>query len=110
MKKKKADKINEIINLIPTKTLRETNILILAGAKIITDELGVPKKVYNGDKDPPGKIRLENKVKDCRKDLSRLEESKRSKYNVHEYLRDKYKLDKKSVNQVKEELQQNIKQ
>ena len=33
MIKEKTDKINEIINLIPGKTLRETNILILAGVK-----------------------------------------------------------------------------
>ena len=51
--KEKADKIYKTINSIPTKTLRETNILILAGAKIITDELGVPKKISNVDKDPP---------------------------------------------------------
>ena len=63
---------------------------------------------YNGDKDPPWKTRLENKVKDFRKNLSRLEESKRSKYKVHEYLKKKYKPDKKCISQVKEELVRNI--
>ena len=101
MIKEKTDKINEIINLIPGKTLRGTNILILAGAKIITYELGVTKNSYNGDKDPPWKTRLENRVKDCRKDLQRLEESKRNIYTVHEYLKEKYKHDKKCINQVR---------
>ena len=70
--------------------------------------MGVPKKIYNNVKNPPWKIRLKNKLKDFRKDLSRLEESKRNKYTAHEYLKKKYKRDKKCMNQVKEELVRNI--
>ena len=100
--------VNCIIKRIATNTIGETNRLIYAGARVIRAELGMESERNKHRKEPGWKTRLEMKLKEKRKDLSRLDEIFRGMYECHQYLLRKYNLDEKTVEEVKEILKQSI--
>ena len=66
----KADKI---LSKFRTHSIAKTNELFYAGAVVVTNRLGVKIDKVAGRKEPMWKRRLQNKIKELRKDLSQLE-------------------------------------
>ena len=59
-----------------THSTTKTNELFYAGAAVVTNRVGVKIDKVVGRKEPMWKRRLQNKIKELRKDLSQLEVSK----------------------------------
>ena len=102
---------NKAVSTIPTNCITETNELLYATAFVVTEELGYKineRKKIDG-KDPPWKRRIQNKINNMRKDISRLKELEtqnlKNKKLVDE-LTKKHQLSKKNIKQVVEELKQ----
>ena len=85
--------------------------MFYAGAVVVTNKLGVKIDKEAGRKKPMWKRRLQNKIKELRKDLSQLEASKDkdiSNFRYWERLERKYSIRIKRLNVVIEELKQRI--
>ena len=78
-KKKLLDetaKVDKVLIKFKTDSITKTNELFYARAFVITNRLGVKIDKVAGRKKSMWKKRLENKIKELRKDLSQLEASK----------------------------------
>ena len=83
--------------------------MFYAGAVVVTNRLGVKIDKVAGRKEPMWKRRLQNKIKQLRKDLSQLEASKDkdiSNFRHWERLERNYSIRVKRLNIVIEELKQ----
>ena len=69
-------KFDKVLSKFKTHSITKTNELFYAGAVVVTNRLGVKIDKVAGRKEPMWKRRLQNKIKDLRKDLSQLEASK----------------------------------
>ena len=104
-------KINKVLNKFKTHSVTKTNGLFYAGAAVVTNRLGVKIDKVAGRKEPMWKRRLQNKMKELRKDLSQLEASKdKDISNFRHWKRSerKYSIRVKRLNVVIEELKQRI--
>ena len=102
----KADKV---LSKFKTHSITKTNELLYAGAFVVTNRLGVKIDKVAGRKEPMWKRRLQNKIKELRKDLSQLEALKDkdfSNFRHWERLKRKYSIRLKRLNVVIEELKQ----
>ena len=72
----KAAKVDKILSKFKTHSITKTNELFYAGAFVVTNGLGVKIDKVAGRKERMWKRRLQNKIKEFRNDLSRLEASK----------------------------------
>ena len=89
----------------------KTNKLFYAESFVVTNRLGVKIDKVAGIKEPIWKRRLQNNIKELRKDLSQLEASKDkdvSNFRHWERLERKYSIRVKRLNVVIEELKQRI--
>ena len=94
-----------------THSIAKTNELFSARAAVVTNRFGVKIDKVAGRKEPMSKRRLQNKIKELRMDLSRLETSKGkdiSNFRQWERLERKYSIRVKRLNVVIEELKQRI--
>ena len=94
-----------------THSITKTNELFYAGAVVVTNRLGVKINKAAERKEPMWRRRLQNKIKELRKDLSQLESSKdREVSNVRPWqtLERKYNIRLKPLRVVIEELKQLI--
>ena len=66
---------DKVLSKFKTHSITKTNELFYAGA-VVTNRLGVKIDKVAGRKEPVWKRSLQNKIKELRKDLSRLETSK----------------------------------
>ena len=85
--------------------------MLYAGAVVFTNRLGVKIDKVAGKKEPMWMRRLQNKIKELRKDISQLEASKDKNINNFrhwERLETKYSIRVKRSNVVIEELKQRI--
>ena len=82
--------------------------MFYAGAFVVTNRLGVKIDKVAGRKEPMWKIRLQNKIKQLRKDLSQLEASKDKGSSNFRHWERKYSIRVKRLNVVIEELKQRI--
>ena len=85
--------------------------MFYAGAFVVTNRLGVKIHKVAGRKKPKWKRRLQNKIKELRKDLNQLEASKVkdiSNFRHWERSERKYSIRVKRLNVVIEELKQRI--
>ena len=85
--------------------------MFYAGAVVVTNRLGVKIDKVAWRKEPMWKRRLQNKIKELRKDLSQLEASKDKSicnFRHWERLGRKYRIRVKRLNVVIEELKQSI--
>ena len=108
--KEKTLLVNKVINRIKTRDIGETNQLILAGASVVKDLLGIKEwKKRKGE--PWWKWRLKKKIADIRKDLSRAKEYQRGNLNQigRNRLNDIYKVKKHGIEEVIETLKQRLK-
>ena len=94
----KTIKVEKILSKFKTHSITKTNELFYAGAAIVTNRLGVNTDKVAGRKEPMWKRRLQNKIKELRKDLSQLEASKEkdiSNFRHWERLERKYSIKEK---------------
>ena len=85
--------------------------MVYAGAVVVTNRLGVKIDKVAGRKEPIWKRRLQNKIKELRKDLSQLEASKDedvSNFRHSERLERRYSIRVKRFNVVIERLKHRI--
>ena len=104
-------KVDKVLSKFKTNSITKTNELFYAGAFVVTNRLGVKINMVAGRKEPMWKRRLQNKIKELRKDLSKLEVSKDkgiSNFRHWERLDRKYNIRVKRFNVVVEELKQRI--
>ena len=64
------------MNKFKIHSITKTNELFYTGAFVVTNRLGVKIDKVAGKKEPIWKRRLQNKIKELRKDVSQLEASK----------------------------------
>ena len=104
-------KVDKVLSNFKTHSMTKTNELFYAGAFVVTNRLGVKINEVAWRNKPMWKRRLQNKIKELRKDLSQLEASKdKSNSNLRhwERLKRKYSIRVKRLNVVIEELKQKI--
>ena len=79
LKKKLLEEIvktDKVLSKFKTHSITKTTELFYAGSVVVTNRLGVKTDKVAGRKEPMWKRRLQNKIKELRKDLSQLEASK----------------------------------
>ena len=104
-------KVDKVLSNFKTHSITKTNELFYAEAVVVTNRLGVKIDKVAGRKEPMWKRRLQNWIKELRKDLSQLEASKNkdiSNFRHWERLERKYSISVKKLNVVIEELKQRI--
>ena len=69
-------KVDKVLCKFKTHSITKTNELFYAGAVVVTNRLGVKINKAAERKEPMWRRRLQNKIKELRKDLSQLESSK----------------------------------
>ena len=103
--------VDKALSKFKTHRITKTNKLFYARAFVLTNRLGVKIDMVAGRKEPMWKRRLQNKIKELRKDLSQLEPSKDkgiSNFRHWERLERKYSIRVNTLNVVIEELKQRI--
>ena len=96
-------KVDKVLSKFKTHSITKTNELFYAGAVVVTNRLGVKIDKVAGRKEPMRKKRLQNKIKELRKDLSQLEASEDkniSNFRHWERLERKYSIRAKRLNVV----------
>ena len=68
-------KVDKVLSKFKTHSITKTNELFYAGAFVVTTRSGVKIHKVAGRKEPMWNTRLQNKIKDLRKDLSQLKAS-----------------------------------
>ena len=104
-------KVDKVLRKFKTHSITKTNEFFYAGAFVVTNRLGVKIDKVARRKEPMWKRRLQNKIKELKKDLSQLEASKDKGVNNSrhwEILERKYSIRVKRLNVVVEELKQII--
>jgi len=104
-------KVDKVLCKFKTHSITKTNELFYAGAVVVTNRLGVKINKEAGRNEPMWRRRLQNKIKELRKDLSQLEASKNKEIsNLRHWgrLERKYGIRVKTLNVVIEELKQRI--
>ena len=66
-------KVDKVLSKFKTHTITKTNELLYAGAVVVTNRLAVKIHKVSCRKEPMWEIRLQNKIKELRKDLDQLE-------------------------------------
>ena len=108
---KETAKVDKVLSKFKTHSITKTNKLFYVGAVLVTNRLGVKIDKVAWRKEPMRKRRLQNKIKQLRKDLSQLEASKdkdTGNFRQWERLERKYSIRVKRLNVVIEELKQRI--
>ena len=104
-------KVDKVLSKFKTHSITKTNELFYAGAFVVTNRFRVKIDRVAGRKEPMGKRRLQNKIKELKKDLSQLEALKDkgiSNFRHWERLERKYSIRVKRLNVAIEELKQRI--
>ena len=104
-------KVDKVFSKFKTHSTTKTTELFYAGAVVVTSRLAVRIDRVAGRKEPMWNKRLQNKIKELRKDLSQLETSKDkdiSNFKHWKRLERKYSIRVKRLNFVIGELKQGI--
>ena len=103
--------VEEMVVLMPTRGITETNRLLYAIAVVVTERLGTKPTRKRETKEPWWKRRLKGQLDQLWKDLSRLEQIWRNECNrqrIKTQLWRKYNIKANGVDVVIEELKQRI--
>ena len=106
-----TNRINKVIDKIPTRTITETNNLINAARMYVAKELGLKQTTQKQSKIPWWQRRIEGDIKRIRKDINLLEREKWGelrKSGKMEQLEKKYSIKGKGITTELEELKQRI--
>ena len=106
-------KVNRVNEQIETKNTNQTNNLIRAAGVWVADQLGLKKYEGGKKKDPWWKRRVEEDVKQLKKDINILERVKKEQIGARKegkvkLVEEKYGVKIKSLTTVIEELKQRI--
>ena len=104
-------KVDKVLSNFKTYSITKTNEFFNAGAVVVTNRLAVKLDKVDGRKKPMWKRRLQNKIKELRKDSSQLEAPKDKdigNFRHWERLERKYSIRVKRLNVVIEKLKQRI--
>ena len=104
-----TSRVNGVIGKLKTTSITDTNRLILVGANVVGDLVGVKSRGEPKTKEPWWKRRIQGKISELRKDISHLEEwnkERMSKERIKNNLEHKYSVKKKGLKVVIEELKQ----
>ena len=106
-------KVNRVIELIETKNITQTNNLIKAAGVWVADQLGLKKYEGGKKKDPWWKRRIEEDIKQLKKDINILERVKEGQIGARKegkakLIEEKYGVKRKGLTTVIEELKQRI--
>ena len=107
-----VQKVDTVHGKMKTDNITDTNNVIYAGAVLAQELLGLRKTYQNAKREPWWKRRLEGRVKELCKDLSRVNimmDGEKIKQRHRTYLQEKYKIKQKGIATVKEEISQRIK-
>ena len=113
--KEKTKEIDQILGTINTNNITETNALMYAGAKLVTELMGKKTEIAIPTERrtvPPAKRRVMQQIKEMRKHLSWTEEMSKGKLknrNSRDTLEKKYNITERGTAAVKEDLKQRIK-
>lgn len=114
--REEEQRVNKVLGVIDTANIDETNDLILAGAMVVTERLGLkcPTKTRSGRAETSkteAKKRIEKDIEQCRKDLSRIKEIEKNRIIVTKdhYLDKKYGIVEKGTCVIQEILREKIK-
>ena len=86
--------------------------LVLAGANVVADLMNIKKKKASRDKDPWWKKRITGKIRELRKDISKLDQWNRKSLkseHIKKRLEQLYHVKRKGILVVIEELKQRVK-
>ena len=102
-----------MIELIETKNITQTNNLIKAEGVWVADQLGLKKYEGGKKKDPWWKRRIEEDIKQLKKDINILERVKKGQIGARKegkakLVEEKYRVKRKGLTTVIEELKQRI--
>ena len=106
-----TNRVNKVIDKIPTRTITEMNNLINAASIYVAKELGLKQTTWKQGKMPWWQRRIEGDIKRIRKDINMLESIKRGELRKRgkiEQLEKKYNMRRKGITMVMEELKQRI--
>ncbi|XP_068233632.1 uncharacterized protein [Palaemon carinicauda] len=114
--REKTSEVNEIMRVMHTTTVTETNNLTYAGARLIAELMVIRTPTQptqqKPKQQPPWKRHLEKQIMVIRSDLSKLKEMEkkrlRSKKTMEE-LNKKYKIQAKGLNNIIEDVKQRLK-
>ena len=104
-------KVDKVLSKFKTHSIRKTNGFFCARAVVGTNSLGVKIDKVAARKEPLWKRRLQNKIRELRKDVSQLEASRDkdiTNFRDWKRLERKYSIRVKRMNVVIEELKQRI--
>ena len=114
--KEKTKEVNDILRLIHTNNITETNNLAYAGARLVVELMEIKIPQNNPSKRQPNQQpwerRLEKQVTKLRADLSKLNEMSASRLQnkkVRNELDEKYRAQAKDLNHIIEDVKQRVK-
>ena len=111
--KVQTERVNEAIKYFQSKNITETNDLIKAASVWVAEQIGLKKKDYREKNEPRSKRRIEGDVKKLRQDINLLtrdlkgELGSKKKQKMKE-LYEKYRVERKGLKPVIEELKQRM--
>ena len=110
---KTTAKVNRVIELIETKNITQTNNLIKAAGVWVADQLGLKKYEGGKKKDPWWKRRIEEDIKQLKKNINILKRVKKGQIGEYKegkgkLVEEKYGVKRKGLTTVIEELKQRI--
>ena len=106
-------KVNRVIELIETKNITQTNNLIKAAGIWVADQLGLKKSEDGKKKDPWWKRRIEEDIKQLKKDINILERVEKGQIGARKegkvrLVKEKYRVKREGLTTVIGELKQII--
>ena len=106
-------KVNRVIELIETKNITQTNNLIKAAGVWVADQLGLKKNEGGKKKDPWWKRRIEEDIKQLKKDINIFERVKKRQIGARKkgkakLVEEEYGVKRKGLTTVIVELKQKI--
>ena len=106
-------KVNRVIELIETNNIAQTNNLIKAAGVWVADQLGLKKYEGGKKKDPWWKRRIEEDIKQLKKDINIIERGKKGQIGARKesnakLIEGKYGVKRKGLTLAIEELKQRI--
>ena len=108
-----TERVNSVMKFVKTKNITETNKLINAESVWVADQTGLKKFEIGRRKEPWWKRRIENDIKNLKHDInimhreSKGELGSKKKWKLKD-LEEKYRVRKRGINTVIEELKQRI--
>ena len=105
LKNRTTFKVNRVIELIETKNITQTNNLVNAAGVWVADQLGLKKYEVGKKKDPWWKKRIEEDIKQLKKDINIVERVEKGQIGARKegkvrLVKEKYRVKRKGLTTV----------